>query len=497
MTGPAGDHGSLRGGPLGVVGQTVRRLLGGPGRARIVLLLAAVLALNSADTGTLGAAAAQLEADLGISHAQLGLLATASSGVGAVASVPLGWLADRTNRVRLLVITTALWAGAMLLSGLASSYSWLLLSRLLLGAVLAAAGPVVVSLTGDFIPPADRAGVLGWILTGELIGAGFGLLLGGELAAVYSWRYAFFMLAALSAVLSVALWRLLPEPGRRGTGWLPTDRHPAEPGQPAAGQQPQPGQRPADRAQATIRARGVRPARERVLTDDPNQWSLAQAAAYLLSIPTNRLLIVASSIGYFFFAGMRTFIVVFAVRHFGVPETELGALVPVIGVAAVVGTVLAGRLTDRALIRGHTSVRVLVPAAGYVAAALLFVPGVWLTSVLAALPFIALGAGALSVANPPLDAARLDIVPAGLWGRAESLRTVLRLTAEAAAPATFGWLADQLGGPAGQSSGLGLRNAFLIMLVPLAANGLIMIAARHTYPVDVATAAESDRTSAG
>lgn len=506
MARPAGGShdGSLRGGPEGVAVRTARRLLGGRGRVRVVLLLAAVLALNSADTGTLGAAAAQLEADLGISHAKLGLLATASSGVGAVASVPLGTLADRTNRVRLLVITTALWAGAMLLSGLASTYSWLLLSRLLLGAVLAAAGPVVVSLTGDFIPPADRAGVLGWILTGELLGAGFGLLLGGELAAVYSWRYAFFTLAALSAVLSVALWRLLPEPARGGVGWLPGDRDAAEPGQqpqdehrPRAGQQPQGERQPDDRAQAMVRASGVRPARDRVLTGDPNQWSLTRAAAYLLAIPTNRLLIVASSIGYFFFAGMRTFLVVFAVRHFGVPQAELGALVPVIGVAAVVGTVLAGRLTDRALARGHTSVRVLVPAAGYVAAALLFVPGVWLTSVLAALPFIALGAGALSLANPPLDAARLDIVPARLWGRAESLRTVLRLAAEAAAPATFGWLADQLGGPAGQSSGVGLRNAFLIMLVPLAVNGLIMIAARNTYPVDVATAAESDRTSAG
>ncbi|MFE9654635.1 MFS transporter [Micromonospora sp. NPDC006431] len=487
MARPAeGSHGRrLRGGPGQVVAREAARLLGGPGRARVVLLLGGALALNSADTGTLGAAANQLEADLGISHAQLGLLATASSGVGAIASVPLGVLADRTNRVRLLVITTALWAAAMAVGGLAPSYGWLLLSRLLLGAALAAAGPVVVSLTGDYIPPAERAGVLGWILAGELVGAGAGLLAGGEIAAAYSWRYAFFLLAAASAVLSVALWRLLPEPARRGAG-----RGAFEPG-------PDSGQQPTGRAQAVVAARGVAPASDRVLTADPAGWSLGRAAAYLLAIPTNRLLIVASAMGYFFFAGMRTFIVVFAVRHFGIPQTALGALVPVIGVVALAGTVLAGRLTDRALSRGHTSVRIVVPAVGFVAAAVLFVPGVWFTSVALALPLIAFGAGALAVANPPLDAARLDIVPGRLWGRAESLRTVLRLAAEAVAPAIFGWLADELGGAAGRSSGVGLRNAFLIMLVPLAANGLIMIAARRSYPIDVATAAESDRASNG
>ncbi|MCW3816671.1 MFS transporter [Micromonospora sp. DR5-3] len=494
MAGPAAGSHDRRpgGGPGRVLTRAAVRLLGGPGRIRVVVLLGGALALNSADTGTLGAAANQLETDLGISHAQLGLLATASSGVGAVASVPLGVLADRTNRVRLLVITTALWAAAMAVGGLAPSYGWLLLSRLLLGAAVAAAGPVVVSLTGDFIPPAERAGVLGWILAGELIGAGAGLLAGGEIAAAYSWRYAFFLLAAASAGLSVALWWLLPEPARGGASRLPPSEDAAEPGR-----RPDSGQQPTGRAQAAVSASGVAPAGDRVLTGDPNGWSLSRAAAYLLSIPTNRLLIVASSMGYFFFAGMRTFIVVFAVRHFGVPQTTLGALVPLIGVVALAGTVLAGRLTDRALARGHTGVRIVVPAVGYVAAALLFVPGVWSSSVVVALPLIALGAGALAVANPPLDAARLDIVPGRLWGRAESLRTVLRLAAEAAAPATFGWLADQLGGPAGRSSGIGLRNAFLIMLIPLAANGLIMIAARRSYPVDVATAAESDRTSNG
>ncbi|MDG4801435.1 MFS transporter [Micromonospora sp. WMMD980] len=468
--------------PFAALRRRAADLLGGPHRVRVVALLAAVLALNSADTGTVGAAAAQIEADLGINHAQLGLLATASSGVGALATVPLGVLADRVDRTRLLALTITLWAAAMTAGGLAPGYGWLLASRLLLGAAVAASGPVVVSLTGDLFPPADRAAVLGWILTGEIVGAGVGLLVGGEVAALVSWRAAFLVLAAASVGLALAVWRLLPEP----------PRGPARPDAAAAA-----GSGAADRLREALATRGTPPARDRVVTDDPNGWSLRRALAYLLTIPTNRLLIVASAVGYFFFAGLRTFVVVFAVRHFGVSQTALGALVPVIGVAALAGAVLAGRLTDRALAGGRLDVRIVVPAAGYTLAAVLFLPGVWVTSVATALPLIALGAAGLAAANPPLDAARLDIVPGRLWGRAESLRTMLRLVAEAAAPATFGWVADQLGGPAGRSSGTGLRNAFLVMLVPLLANGMLLLAARRTYPTDVATATASDRAGDG
>jgi predicted MFS family arabinose efflux permease len=460
-------------------GHRVDEALGGPGRLRMVLLLAGVLALNTADSGTVGAVGAQLEADLGIGHARLGLLATASAGMGAVATVPMGVLADRVNRVRLLTVTVAVWAVAMVASGSTPGYGWLLTSRLLLGAAVAAAGPVVVSLTGDLIPPADRAGVLGWILTGEIAGAGVGLLAGGALATVLSWRAAFFLLAGVSLVLAWALWRRLPEPGRGG----------------AAG--PDTGGEPGGRSQVLVTAGGVEPAPERTTPRDPGRLPPWRAGRYLLSIPTNRLLIVASSVGYFFFAGLRTFGVIFTMRHFHLSPAVLIGLVPVVGVAGLLGTVAGGRLADRWLRRGRTHARVVVPGLAYTAAALLFGPGVVLVAVPVALPFVALGAGALAAANPPLDAARLDIVPGSLWGRAESLRTLLRLVAEALAPAAFGLVADLLGGAQGRSGGLGLRNAFLMMLVPLLVNGLLMLRARHCYPVDVATAAAVDRRRAG
>jgi MFS family permease len=174
---------------------------------------------------------------------------------------------------------------------------------------------------------------------------------------------------------------------------------------------------------------------------------------------------------------------------------------------ALVGTLVSGRVTDVMLHRGNLQVRVWVPAVCYLAAAVCLIPGFVGTHLTPAVWFDVLGAGLLSAANPPLDAARLDIMPAGLWGRAESTRTVVRSLAQALAPLLFGGLADVIAGfvpeqaPIGvhvhhavsSHTGTGLESSFLVLLVTLGAAGWFLLKARHTYPTDVATAAASNQ----
>ncbi|MCU0918252.1 MAG: hypothetical protein MUC88_27360 [Planctomycetes bacterium] len=82
------------------------RQLEGRASARVVTVLALVFALSSADLGAIGALAIQLKRGLGISETQSGLLLTASFLVGAGATLPFGWLVDRTNRTRVLAFRT-------------------------------------------------------------------------------------------------------------------------------------------------------------------------------------------------------------------------------------------------------------------------------------------------------------------------------------------------------------------------------------------------------
>jgi hypothetical protein len=57
----------------------------------------------------------------------------------------------------------------------------------------------------------------------------------------------------------------------------------------------------------------------------------------------------------------------------------------------------------------------VVPAVAFVAAAVAFVPAVITTALAVAFPLLMLAGFFLAVANPPLDAARLDVMPARLW----------------------------------------------------------------------------------
>ncbi|MER6945923.1 MFS transporter [Nonomuraea sp. NPDC000554] len=481
-------HGESHGPVRAVVDWATQRMMamvGGPARFRVIVLLAGVLALVAADQATVGAVGMEVKRSLGITNTQLGSLSAVSSGAGALAVLPVGVLTDRTRRVRILAVSIALWSLAMLVGGMAESIQWLLLSRVALGAVTAASGPTVASLVGDFFPTAERGRIYGFILSGEMLGAGFGLLVCGNLAHLLSWRSAFWFLALLGVVFLVVIVRKLPEPKRGGQSRLP-----AEVADPTSEQSVAPGQD--DAARSAVRDRGVEPDPALVLRRDPMRMSMWQAARYVLRIPTNVVLIISSAVGYFFFAGLRTFTVVFVDQQYGLSQAALTGLAPLVGLGALLGVLSGGRVADWFARRGRVSARMVVPAVAYLTAAVFCAPALLTTSVAIALPFLFVSAGSLSAANPPLDAARLDVVHFRLWGRAESVRTFLRMGAEAVAPVTFGLLADVLGS-GGTRSAQGLQYTFLIMLVPLVANAAILLHGRRTYPRDVATAAASER----
>jgi MFS family permease len=441
--------------------------LAGTARARAIALLAAVLALQSADLATVGAVGGQLEGALGIDHFQLGLLAAAATIFAAAATLPFGVLADRLPRVRLLAASVGLWALAMLAAGFAGSFATLLGCRVLLGVVVAAAGPLLASLMGDLFPSAERARIYGYVLSGELLGAGFGFLVSGNVAGLLSWRWAFWVLVAPAAALAWALLRGLPEPPRGGGA----QGHGERLAQRVAGRQ------------------GVRPRRAAIMRRDPAQLSLRQAAAYVLRVRTNVVLIIVSATGYLFLGGVEVFGVIFMRRQYGLSQTAATTMLTLLGVGALAGVQVGGRVADRLLARGRLDARVLVAALAFgVAAGIAFLPFLGAWPLAAAMPLFVVATAALTCGNPPLDAARLDVVPAPLWGRAEAIRTVLRSLAVTAAPLLFGWLAGAIGGGHGE----GLRLSFLIMLAPLCAAGLILLYARRTYPGDVAAASLSE-----
>jgi MFS family permease len=492
-------------------GQVVRRV-GGPARARVVVLFGAVLALNGADTATVGAVAPQLQRALHINVTQIGLLSSVALLVGAVFTIPVGLLVDRSKRMPLLAFSIVLWSIASLFSGFAGSYSNLLLTRLALGAVAASAGPAIASLTGDYFPASERGRIYAYILGGEIAGSAFGFIISGAVASLIDWRAAFILLALPGFFLARELWRTVPEPLRGGQSYLQPGvvdlgvavaaaAARAE-GRQEEGAEEIPPEHDHGAARDAAERAGAVPNPRLVLTEDPSKMSLGRAVRYILSIPSNLLMIIGSSLGYFYFAGLSTFALLFVRGHYHASQAAAELVLALLVGGALVGTLVSGRLTDLMLRRGNLVARVWVPAVCYFGATLLLIPGFVGTSLTSAVWFDVAGAALIAAANPPVQAARLDIMPAGLWGLAESVRTFVRSLAQALAPILFALVADLVAGfvprqapigthPAAPSSATstGLEVSFLVMLVTLAAAGVFMARARATYASDVATAA--------
>jgi len=460
---------------VAALARQLTHLLGGAERTRVVVTLACVLGLSGADAATVGASASALRADLHIGNTDIGLLVSVSSLVAAFATLPFGVLADKTRRTATLGAAIVLWGVAMLWSATASDFGELLLSRLFLGAVTAAAGPVVASLVGDYFEGSERGRIYGFILTGELLGAGFGFAVTGDIAAL-SWRAAFVILALPAFALAWLVF-MLPEPRRGGLGYLVDERGVAP--------SPDPDAEVPHETDAQRLARERRIAPSQVHEPVTDRTTLIDAARHVLRVRTNILLIASSALGYYFLAGIQTFGATFAKQQYGIDQALANLLLLVIGIGAVAGTLLGGATGDRLLRRGYLNGRVLTAAVAAALTTVLFVPGIFSRSALAAVPYLIAATFALSAQNPPIDAARLDIMPPLLWGRAESVRTVLRALTQALAPVLFGAVADYVFG-GGRSA---LQWTFFVMLFPLAGSAVLLFRALRTYPGDVAAAA--------
>jgi MFS family permease len=490
-------------------GEVVHQV-GGTARARVITIFACVLALNGADASTIGAIAPQLESGLHIGNADLGLLSSVTLLVGAAFTIPVGLLVDRGRRVPLLALTIVLWSVASLFSAFAGSFSTLLLARLALGAVAASAGPAISSLTGDYFAPEERGRIWSYVLVGEAAGTAFGFIISGLLASLIDWRAAFVVLALPGFYLARELWRTVPEPLRGGQSHLAVGavdlqaatHAPAN----AAEEQGQPEQSPApdDQTRQAALREGAEPDPRLILHEDPGKLDLASSVRYLFSIPSNVQMILGSSLGYFYFAGLQTFALLFVKGHYHASQAAAELALALMVGGLVIGALIGGRVTDALLERGRLAARMWLPSGCYLLAALFLLIGLLGTHLTPAVWFDVAGAALISAANPPIQAARLDVVPSGLWGRASSALTVVRSLAQSLAPLLFGALSQLVAGIAPQQAPIGthphapsagtasgLQVTFLIMLGALVAASMFLFRASRTFATDVASAAAS------
>jgi len=410
------------------------------GRVRgLVTLLTLLMTVDYADRGVLGAMAPTLKQVFSMSNTRYGLMSALFGVIGGLATLPAGWLVDRVRRTVLLGRSVAIWSVALLATGAASSYAWLLVSRMFLAVVAATVGPAFPSLAGDAVNPQKRGRFLGHVESGQLIGGAVGVAVGALAVSTVGWRWGFWVLVAPGVFLSFRLVREA-EPARSSTH-----------GQ-AAG------------------------------------WSLLTVFSYLLGRRTPLLVLLAVTAANAFLAGASSFAVIFAVGQYQISNAAADLALIALGLGALLGVVVGGRVSDTLVRSRHPAARLKLAGTAAGLAAVLWLPALLLRSLPEALPFLIVGAFFLASILPTLDAVRVEVVPASIRGRAEAARTLLRTLAEGGVPLLIGFAADHLAG----GGSAGLQVAFLATLPALLAAAALTAAAALSYRTDEAAARQAE-----
>lgn len=266
-----------------------------------LLMLALIYVFNYIDRLLVSILIEPIKLEFGVSDTMIGLL----SGVAfalfyTVFGLPLGRLSDRIGRKPVIALACIAWSVMTMLCGVATSFAMLVLFRV--GVAIGEAGGSApsVAMVADLYPPSHRSRALAVFLMGPAFGAVFGLGMGGWIADLYGWRWAFILIGAPGVLLGLLL------------------------------------------------AITVRAPRLQAPSAQESRESFVQTFLSLAKTPSYALIVAAGSLAAIAAYAVGTWSPSFLIRSHGLTLTEAGALLGVGGgLMSVVGTLTCGWTTDR------------------------------------------------------------------------------------------------------------------------------------------------------
>lgn len=180
-----------------------------------LFILTAVYAINIADRYVLSTLIEPIKHEFQLSDASVGFLTGVALAIFYVAAgLPLGALADRTNRKRMIGAAVAVWSAMTVLCGLSSNFWHLLLARIGVGIGEAGGTPPSHSIIADKFRPKLRAFALSVYGIGASVGAWLGASGAGYLNDAYGWRTTLLFFGLCGLPFALLVWLCIREPKR-------------------------------------------------------------------------------------------------------------------------------------------------------------------------------------------------------------------------------------------------------------------------------------------
>lgn len=190
---------------------------GKPGAHRwyVLSLLTLTSAFSVADRLVFGILVEDIKAAFQLSDFQLGLLGGAAfSLVYVLAGFPAARLADRSTRKNIVAAAISFWSLMTAACGMATGFWTLFMARTGVGVGEGCSGPSSQSLVADFFARHELAKAMGFLTLGSTIGTATGLIVGGQLAEWFDWRWAFILMGLPGLLIGAVLYLTVREPPR-------------------------------------------------------------------------------------------------------------------------------------------------------------------------------------------------------------------------------------------------------------------------------------------
>jgi predicted MFS family arabinose efflux permease len=188
-----------------------------PGAYRwyVLALLTLTSAFSVADRLVFGILVEDIKAEFQLSDLQMGLLGgLAFSLVYVLAGFPAARLADRSARKKIVAAAISFWSLMTAACGLATGFWTLFAARTGVGVGEGCSGPSSQSLVADYFTQRELAKAMGFLTIGATMGTAGGLIIGGQLAEIFDWRWAFVLMGLPGLLLGGIIYLTVREPER-------------------------------------------------------------------------------------------------------------------------------------------------------------------------------------------------------------------------------------------------------------------------------------------
>ncbi len=185
-----------------------------PTRSRylIMVMLFITVVINYLDRSNLSIAAPALKDEFGLDTVHEGLILSAFGWTYAAMQIPGGWLVDRVSPRVLYAAALILWSAATFFLGFAGSFVILFVLRLAVGALEAPAYPINNRVVTTWFPERERATAIGFYTSGQFVGLAFLTPVLAWLQHHYGWHMVFVSTGLLGIVWGVLWFMIYREP---------------------------------------------------------------------------------------------------------------------------------------------------------------------------------------------------------------------------------------------------------------------------------------------